>query len=91
MIQIVETAVASNLTCQSGPTDFNQMLCACSNCAEETKSIPPIYDEEKSAVSVEPSTSGYFLIFKWVKSTMYSHQAKRFPRHPEHRQGSTNS
>ncbi|KRZ88534.1 hypothetical protein T08_13975 [Trichinella sp. T8] len=32
--------------------------------AEKTKSILVIYDEEISAVSAEPSTSGPFLIFK---------------------------
>ncbi|KRX73643.1 hypothetical protein T06_11666 [Trichinella sp. T6] len=32
--------------------------------AEKTKSILVIYDEETSAVSAEPSTSGPFLIFK---------------------------
>ncbi|KRX18790.1 hypothetical protein T07_6445 [Trichinella nelsoni] len=43
-------------------------------------------DEEASAVSAEPSTSGYFPVFKWVKSTMYSQRSKRFPKMPEHRQ-----
>ncbi|KRY50259.1 hypothetical protein T03_13182, partial [Trichinella britovi] len=36
--------------------------------AEETKSIPAIYDEEASAASAEPSTSGYFPPFKWSAS-----------------------
>ncbi|KRX23479.1 hypothetical protein T07_4504 [Trichinella nelsoni] len=54
--------------------------------AEETKPIPAIYDEEASAASAEPSTSGYFPPFKRVKSTMYSHRAKRFPKLPNHRQ-----
>ncbi|KRZ77876.1 hypothetical protein T10_11865 [Trichinella papuae] len=38
--------------------------------AEETKSILTIYDEEASVAFAEPSTSGHFLIFKWVKSTI---------------------
>ncbi|KRY15353.1 hypothetical protein T12_7405, partial [Trichinella patagoniensis] len=53
--------------------------------AEETKSIPAIYDEEASAASAEPSTSGYFPPFKRVKSAMYGHRAKRFPKLPNHR------
>ncbi|KRX20175.1 hypothetical protein T07_7804, partial [Trichinella nelsoni] len=53
--------------------------------AEETKPIPAIYDEEASAASAEPSTSGHFPLFKRVKSTMYSHRAKRYPKLPEHR------
>ncbi|KRZ85073.1 hypothetical protein T08_12192 [Trichinella sp. T8] len=32
--------------------------------AEETKPIPAIYDEEASAASAEPSTSGHFPLFK---------------------------
>ncbi|XP_003370015.1 hypothetical protein Tsp_11303 [Trichinella spiralis] len=32
--------------------------------AEETKPIPAIYDEEVSAASAEPSTSGHFPLFK---------------------------
>ncbi|KRX33130.1 hypothetical protein T05_6948, partial [Trichinella murrelli] len=51
--------------------------------AEETKPIPAIYDEEASA---EPSTSGCFPPFIWVKSAMYGHRAKRFPKLPNHRQ-----
>ncbi|XP_003382149.1 conserved hypothetical protein [Trichinella spiralis] len=53
--------------------------------ADETKPIPAIYDEEASAVSAEPSTSGHFPAFKRVRATMYKHRAKRFPRLPEHR------
>ncbi|KRY35426.1 hypothetical protein T01_6928 [Trichinella spiralis] len=53
--------------------------------AEETKPIPAIYDEEASAESAEPFTSGYFPLFKRVKSTMYSHRAKRYPKLPNHR------
>ncbi|KRZ65380.1 hypothetical protein T08_4683 [Trichinella sp. T8] len=53
--------------------------------AEETKPIPAIYDEEASAASAEPSTSGYFPPFKRVKSAMYGHRAKRFPKLPNHR------
>ncbi|KRY52797.1 hypothetical protein T03_5325 [Trichinella britovi] len=53
--------------------------------AEETKPIPAIYDEEASAASAVPSTSGHFLLFKRVKSTMYSHRAKRYPKLPSHR------
>ncbi|KRY42622.1 hypothetical protein T01_4415 [Trichinella spiralis] len=52
---------------------------------EETKPIPAIYDEEASAASADPSTSGHFPLFKRVKSTMYSHQAKRYPKLPSHR------
>ncbi|KRZ82856.1 hypothetical protein T08_8771 [Trichinella sp. T8] len=58
--------------------------------AEETKSIPAIYDEEASAASAEPSTSGYFPPFKWVKSAMYGHRAKRIPKLPNHRRGPAN-
>ncbi|KRX68178.1 PiggyBac transposable element-derived protein 3, partial [Trichinella sp. T9] len=50
--------------------------------AEETKPIPAIYDEEASA---EPSTPGCFPPFIWVKSAMYGHRAKRFPKLPNHR------
>ncbi|KRX66759.1 hypothetical protein T09_13136 [Trichinella sp. T9] len=39
--------------------------------AEETKPILAIYDEEASAASAHPSTSGHFPLFKRVKSTMY--------------------
>ncbi|KRY27285.1 hypothetical protein T01_12954 [Trichinella spiralis] len=53
--------------------------------AEETKPMPAIYDEEVSAASAEPSTSGHFPLFKRVKSTMYSHRAKRYPKLPSHR------
>ncbi|KRX33210.1 hypothetical protein T09_3883, partial [Trichinella sp. T9] len=53
--------------------------------ADEMKPIPAIYDEEASAASAEPSTSGHFPLFKRVRSTMYKHRAKRFPRLPEHR------
>ncbi|XP_003382265.1 conserved hypothetical protein [Trichinella spiralis] len=52
---------------------------------EETKPIPAIYDEEASAASAEPSTSGYFPTFKRVRSAMYGHRAKRFPKLPNHR------
>ncbi|KRX18117.1 hypothetical protein T07_13777 [Trichinella nelsoni] len=37
--------------------------------AEETKPIPAIYDEEASAASAEPSTSGYFPLFKRAASS----------------------
>ncbi|KRX34778.1 hypothetical protein T05_7185 [Trichinella murrelli] len=50
--------------------------------AEETKPISAIYDEEASA---EPSTSGCFPLCKRVKSTMYSHRAKQYPKLPNHR------
>ncbi|KRY02757.1 hypothetical protein T01_4454, partial [Trichinella spiralis] len=53
--------------------------------AEETKPIPAIYDEEASAASAEPSTSGHFSLFRRVRAAMYGHRAKRFPRLPEHR------
>ncbi|XP_003373093.1 conserved hypothetical protein [Trichinella spiralis] len=53
--------------------------------AEETKPIPAIYDEDVSAASSEPSTSGYFPLFKRVKSAMYGHRAKRFPKLSTHR------
>ncbi|KRY44150.1 hypothetical protein T03_2426, partial [Trichinella britovi] len=53
--------------------------------AEETKPIPAIYDEEASAASAEPSTSGHFPLFRRVRAAMYGHRAKRFPRLPEHR------
>ncbi|XP_003369012.1 hypothetical protein Tsp_04440 [Trichinella spiralis] len=53
--------------------------------AEETKPIPAIYDEEASAASAEPSTSGYFPLYKRVKSSMYRHRAKRYPKLPSHR------
>ncbi|KRY26908.1 hypothetical protein T03_5105 [Trichinella britovi] len=53
--------------------------------ADETKPIPAIYDEEASAASAEPSTSGQFPVFKRVRAAMYKHRAKRFPRLPEHR------
>ncbi|KRZ92764.1 hypothetical protein T08_13697 [Trichinella sp. T8] len=39
--------------------------------AEETKPVLAIYDEEASATSAHPSTSGHFPLFKRVKSTMY--------------------
>ncbi|KRX69365.1 hypothetical protein T06_10207 [Trichinella sp. T6] len=57
--------------------------------AEETKSILAIYDEV-SVASAVPSTFGYFppsrrIIFKRVKSTMYSHRSKRYLKLPEHR------
>ncbi|KRX13804.1 hypothetical protein T07_5311 [Trichinella nelsoni] len=41
---------------------------------KETKLIPAIYDEEASAASVEPSTSGQFPIFKRVRATMYKNR-----------------
>ncbi|KRZ80081.1 hypothetical protein T10_13377, partial [Trichinella papuae] len=53
--------------------------------AEETKPIPAIYDEEASAASAQPSTSGHCPLFKRVKSTMYNYRAKRFPKLPQHR------
>ncbi|KRZ53689.1 hypothetical protein T02_9078 [Trichinella nativa] len=45
--------------------------------AEETKPIPAIYDEEASAASAEPSTSGHFPLFRRVRAAMYGHRAKR--------------
>ncbi|KRX73980.1 hypothetical protein T06_9441 [Trichinella sp. T6] len=42
---------------------------------KETKPILAIYDEEVSAASAVPSVSGNFLLFKRMKSTMYSHRA----------------
>ncbi|KRY42834.1 hypothetical protein T01_6089 [Trichinella spiralis] len=53
--------------------------------AEETKPIPAVHDEKASAASAHPSTSGRFPLFKRVKSTMYSHWAKRYPKLPKHR------
>ncbi|KRY44838.1 hypothetical protein T03_17813 [Trichinella britovi] len=53
--------------------------------AEHTKPIPAIYDEEASAASAVPSTSGHFPLFKRVKSTMYCHRAKRYSKFPNHR------
>ncbi|KRZ01569.1 hypothetical protein T11_13016 [Trichinella zimbabwensis] len=44
--------------------------------AEETKSIPAIYDEEASVASAVPSTSDHFPLFKRVKSMMYNHRLK---------------
>ncbi|KRZ01091.1 hypothetical protein T11_1930 [Trichinella zimbabwensis] len=46
-----------------------------------------IYDEEASAASAQPSTSGHFPLFKRKKSTMYSDQAKRYQNLPKHRRG----
>ncbi|KRZ17429.1 hypothetical protein T11_12785, partial [Trichinella zimbabwensis] len=46
--------------------------------AEETKPIPAIYDEEVSAASAEPSTSGHFPPFKRVKSTMTTKAGEDF-------------
>ncbi|KRY98563.1 hypothetical protein T11_5243, partial [Trichinella zimbabwensis] len=48
--------------------------------AEETKPIPDIYDEQASAAYRVTSTSGYFPLFKRLKSTMYNHQAKRYQK-----------
>ncbi|KRZ51153.1 hypothetical protein T02_2546 [Trichinella nativa] len=45
--------------------------------AEETKPIPAIYDEEASAASADPSTSGHFPLFRRVRAAMYGHRAKR--------------
>ncbi|KRX52624.1 Retrovirus-related Pol polyprotein from transposon TNT 1-94 [Trichinella sp. T9] len=53
--------------------------------AEQTKPIPAIYDEEASAASAVPSTSGYFPLFKRVKSTMYCHRGKRYSKFLNHR------
>ncbi|KRX57156.1 hypothetical protein T09_11967 [Trichinella sp. T9] len=53
--------------------------------AEETKPNPAIYDEEASAASAQPSTSGYFPLFRRVRAAMYGHRAKRFPKLPNHR------
>ncbi|KRX25953.1 hypothetical protein T07_2616 [Trichinella nelsoni] len=52
---------------------------------ETCQPIPAIYDEESSAASAEPSTSGQFPVFKRVRAAMYKHQAKRFHRLPDHR------
>ncbi|KRZ69082.1 hypothetical protein T10_953 [Trichinella papuae] len=48
---------------------------------EEAKPIPAIFAEE-SPVSID---SGHFPVFKRVKSTMYNHRSKRYPKLPEHR------
>ncbi|KRX25539.1 hypothetical protein T07_8359 [Trichinella nelsoni] len=53
--------------------------------AEETKPLPAIYDEEAPAASAEPSTSDYFPTYRRLKSAMYGHRAKRFPKLPNHR------
>ncbi|KRX24157.1 hypothetical protein T07_8998 [Trichinella nelsoni] len=45
---------------------------------EETKPIPAIYDEEAFAASAEPSTSGYFPLFKRVKSTITTNTGDDF-------------
>ncbi|KRZ17403.1 hypothetical protein T11_1024 [Trichinella zimbabwensis] len=47
---------------------------------EEAKPIPAICAEE-SPVSTD---SGHFPVFKRVKSTMYNHRSKRYPKLPEH-------
>ncbi|KRZ11369.1 hypothetical protein T11_3547 [Trichinella zimbabwensis] len=49
-------------------------------CAEETKSIPAIYDEEAAAASTEPSTSGHFPTFKRVRNAMYNQRKKTKPQ-----------
>ncbi|KRZ05456.1 hypothetical protein T11_8735 [Trichinella zimbabwensis] len=54
--------------------------------AEETKSIPQIYDEEAAAASAEPSTSGQLKFFEEDRNAMYTQRAKRFPRFPRNRQ-----
>ncbi|KRZ01598.1 hypothetical protein T11_3720 [Trichinella zimbabwensis] len=41
-------------------------------CAEETKSIPAIYDEEAAAASTEQSTSGHCPAFKRFRNAMYN-------------------
>ncbi|KRZ73192.1 hypothetical protein T10_4464 [Trichinella papuae] len=41
-------------------------------CAEETKSIPVIYDEGHAAASTEPSTSGHCPAFKRFRNAMYN-------------------
>ncbi|KRZ01198.1 hypothetical protein T11_2048 [Trichinella zimbabwensis] len=41
-------------------------------CAEETKSIPAIYDEGHAAVSTEPSTSGHCPAYKRFGNAMYN-------------------
>ncbi|KRZ02765.1 hypothetical protein T11_11240 [Trichinella zimbabwensis] len=46
--------------------------------AEETKPIPTIYDEEASAASAVPSTSGHFPLFKRVKFTMTTNAGDKF-------------
>ncbi|KRX48113.1 hypothetical protein T05_6438 [Trichinella murrelli] len=42
----------------------NDHMESCPRSAEETKPIPSIYDEEASAASAKPCTSGHFPIFK---------------------------
>ncbi|KRX22876.1 hypothetical protein T07_15031 [Trichinella nelsoni] len=58
---------------------------------ETCQPIPAIHDEEASAASAEPSTSGQFPVFKRVRAAMYKHRAKRFPILPEHRHDLSNS
>ncbi|KRZ11517.1 hypothetical protein T11_7172 [Trichinella zimbabwensis] len=45
-------------------------------CAEETKSIPAIYDEEASAASTEQSTSDHFPAFQPDRNSVYNLQLK---------------
>ncbi|KRZ66194.1 hypothetical protein T10_8620 [Trichinella papuae] len=45
-------------------------------CAEETKSIPAIYDEEAAAASTEQSTSGHCPAFKRFRNAMTSRGAR---------------
>ncbi|KRZ66057.1 hypothetical protein T10_5875 [Trichinella papuae] len=45
-------------------------------CAEETKSIPAIYDEEAAATSTEQSTSDHFPAFQPDRNSVYNLQLK---------------
>ncbi|KRZ22465.1 hypothetical protein T4B_10483 [Trichinella pseudospiralis] len=51
----------------------NDHVESCSRARSETHP-GLIYDEEASVASEQPSTSGYFPLFKWVMSKMYSHR-----------------
>ncbi|KRZ65949.1 hypothetical protein T10_5719 [Trichinella papuae] len=48
-------------------------------CAEETKSIPSIYDEEAAAASTEQSTSEHSPAFKPDRNSTYNLQLKSIP------------
>ncbi|KRY65701.1 hypothetical protein T4B_4846 [Trichinella pseudospiralis] len=52
--------------------------------ASEPRLVPNCCGEA-SAAFAQPSTYGCFSLFKWVKSTMYSHRAKRYPKLPKYR------
>ncbi|KRX24250.1 hypothetical protein T07_14795 [Trichinella nelsoni] len=87
----VTTVIKRNVHIQSCPVDehlaykMEKRAVLTMRSTELTKPIPAIYDEEAFAASAEPSTSGYFPLFKRVKSTMYRHRAKRYPKLPNHR------